>query len=166
MTDEKGFAHCLAHGRCRVAPSLCWLEFTQREAQSQAPATSALAPEEWEAHSPLLSGLEGRGRLQQASERRLGGLRSAPGMASAVRFAAGHKVKVLGPPWWPRGPYPHPCKAFSGSPSGAGGKWASPPPQGKEVGDSFPIARNSKTRIAGQLKRGGWTLPRPHISCF
>ena len=38
-------------------------------------------------------------------------------------------------------------------------------PQGKAIGDSFYIDGNSKTRIAGQLRRGGWALPRPHISC-
>ena len=43
-----------------------------------------------------------------------------------------------------------------------GGRWA---PQGKATGDSLSIGRNSKTRIAGQLRRGGWALPRPHISC-
>ena len=37
-------------------------------------------------------------------------------------------------------------------------------PQGKAIGDSFPVDRNSKLRIAGQLRRGGWALPRPHIS--
>ena len=33
-----------------------------------------------------------------------------------------------------------------------GGRWA---PQGKATGDSLSIGRNSKTRIAGQLRRGG-----------
>ena len=41
------------------------------------------------------------------------------------------------------------------------GRWA---PQSKAIGDSFSIDANSKTRIAGQLRGGGWALLRPHIS--
>ena len=34
-----------------------------------------------------------------------------------------------------------------------------PPPQGKATGDSLSIDRNSKTRIAGQLRPGGLISP-------
>ena len=37
------------------------------------------------------------------------------------------------------------------------------PPQGKVIRDSFPVDWNSKGRTAGQLRRGGWALPGPHI---
>ena len=36
--------------------------------------------------------------------------------------------------------------------SEAGGRSGPPLPQGKAIGDSFPVGRNSKRRIAGQLR--------------
>ena len=91
MTDEESFARCLAS--CTL-PLLAGIHADR--GPEPGPATSELSLGEWEANSPRLSGLEGRGRLQKASERRVGGLRSAPGMASAVEVCSWAQGEGLG----------------------------------------------------------------------
>ena len=90
MTDEESFARCLAS--C-ILPLLAGIH--AERGPEPGPATSALSPEEWEANSPQFSGLEGRGRLQKASERCVVGLRSVPGTASAEKVCSWAKGEGL-----------------------------------------------------------------------
>ena len=43
--------------------------------------------------------------------------------------------------------------------SEAGGRSGPPLPQGKAIGESFPVGRNSKRRIAGQLREAAKPCP-------
>ena len=91
MTEEESFARCLAS--C-ILPLLAGIH--AERGPEPGPATSALSQEEWEANSPRLSGIEGRGRLRKASERCVGGLRSAPGMVSAEKVCSWAQGEGLG----------------------------------------------------------------------